>query len=233
VSSIVEPVPDDRGSGRETLAERAYRAIEELIVTLQLEPGAAVSETELSARLAIGRTPIREALQRLAAEQLVVVMPRRAVVVSDVTIERQLLLLDVRRELERLIATRAARLAGKDERERFARMADEMEASVERQDDVTFLRIDRAFNDLVASAGRNPFARRAIAPLHVESRRFFFIHHERFADMAEVARLHGAVMRAIAARDPAAASDASDALLDHMAAFTRSTLGGERRDHSG
>jgi DNA-binding GntR family transcriptional regulator len=237
VRAGVEPAAASRrrpeaSPARESLADRAYRLIEELIVTLALPPGGAVSEAELSERLSIGRTPVREALQRLAAEHLVVIMPRRAVVISDVTVERQLLLLEVRRELERLLASRAARLATPAEQARFREMAEAMEGAAADHDDVTFLRTDRAFNELVAACARNPFARRAIAPLHVESRRFFFIHYQETADLPLVARLHGDVMRAIAVADLIAAARASDALLDHMEGFTRATLGphGERKE---
>ena len=94
-----------------SLSERAYRRLEEMIVTLQLAPGSVVSETALSKRLGIGRTPIREALQQLARERLVVVLPRRGIMVSEINVRTQLRLLEARRELERLIAQRAARRA--------------------------------------------------------------------------------------------------------------------------
>ena len=80
-----------------------------MIVTLRIAPGAAVSEQELAGNLGIGRTPIREALQRLAREGLVAILPRRGILVSGIDVKRQLRLLEVRRELERLIARSAAR----------------------------------------------------------------------------------------------------------------------------
>ena len=86
----------------ESLTERAYRALEEAIVTLALQPGEVVSEAQLSARLGIGRTPIREALQRLARERLVRILPRRGIVVAVVDVREQLRLLEVRREIERM-----------------------------------------------------------------------------------------------------------------------------------
>ncbi|MGB8433220.1 MAG: GntR family transcriptional regulator, partial [Burkholderiales bacterium] len=85
----------------ETLTDKAYTYLEELIVTLKLPPGSAVSEAMLSRRLGIGRTPIREALQRLARERLVTILPRRGVIVSDINVKSQLRLLEVRREVER------------------------------------------------------------------------------------------------------------------------------------
>ena len=70
-------VDASRRRTRPSLTDRAYADLEEMIVTLKLAPGRAVSESELSQRLGIGRTPIREALQRLAREELVVILPRR------------------------------------------------------------------------------------------------------------------------------------------------------------
>ena len=66
----------------QSLTDRAYADIEEMIVFLKLAPGSAISEAELSGHLGIGRTPIREALQRLARERLVQILPRRGIIVS-------------------------------------------------------------------------------------------------------------------------------------------------------
>src|SRR6478672_6884647 len=67
---------DHDADDAETLTDRAYRLVEELIVTLALPPETILSEQSLAARLGIGRTPIREALQRLARDGLVVILPR-------------------------------------------------------------------------------------------------------------------------------------------------------------
>jgi DNA-binding GntR family transcriptional regulator len=100
---IAEPHDD------ETLTDRAYRLIEELIVTLALPPETILSEQSLAQRLGIGRTPIREALQRLARDGLVVILPRRGILVSQINLKTQMRLLEVRRELERLMAPNALR----------------------------------------------------------------------------------------------------------------------------
>jgi DNA-binding GntR family transcriptional regulator len=87
-------------TGAESLTEQAYRAIEEQIVTLRLKPGDVLSEQMLSATFGFGRTPVREALQRLAHEGLVIILPRKGILVSDLNPRHQLLVLEVRRELE-------------------------------------------------------------------------------------------------------------------------------------
>ena len=86
-----------------SLAEGAYRALEEMIVTRQLRPGSMLSENQLSEQLGCGRTPIREALQRLKFEGYVEIHPRRGVLVAPIDVLKQLELLEVRRPLENLV----------------------------------------------------------------------------------------------------------------------------------
>src|SRR5690348_17748309 len=71
-----------------------------MIVTLQLSPGTILSEQALAQRLKIGRTPIREALQRLARDGLVVIMPRRGIMVSEINLRLQLRLLEVQPQID-------------------------------------------------------------------------------------------------------------------------------------
>ena len=209
----------------QSLTDRAYAAIEEMIVTLRLAPGAAVSEGELSARTGIGRTPIREALQRLARERLVSIFPRRGIIVTEINVASQLRLLEVRRELERLIARSAARRATDDERDRFRALAAAFEAASKANDDVTFMRIDRDFNVLCSAASHNEFAAGAMSLMHSLSRRFWYLHYKQAADMPLTAKLHADIARAIAAGDEERAAKASDRLLNLIEKFTRSTVG--------
>jgi DNA-binding GntR family transcriptional regulator len=195
-----------------------------MIVRLELPPGAAVSEAMLSERLGIGRTPIREALQRLARERLVQILPRRGVIVSDINVKAQLRLLELRREIERLVARGAARRATDEERARFAELAKAFEQAARGGDDVAFLRIDREFNELCLRAARNEFAETAMTSMAALSRRFWYLHYKQAADMPVTAKLHANIARAVARADAEAAAAASDALLDNIEAFTRSTV---------
>lgn len=191
---------------------------------LELPPGSAVSEAMLSERLGIGRTPIREALQRLARERLVQILPRRGVIVSDINVKGQLRLIELRREVERLVVRSAARRATEAERTRFAELADRFEKSARQNDDTTFMRVDREYNDLSVSAAKNEFAAGAMSLMHSLSRRFWYMHYKQAADMPEVAKLHADIARAIAAGDEDAAGAASDRLLDMVESFTRATV---------
>ncbi|HUI19411.1 MAG TPA: GntR family transcriptional regulator [Alphaproteobacteria bacterium] len=216
--------PLAEGADSDTLAERAYRELEEQIVTLRLAPGTVVSEAILSKSLGIGRMPIREALQRLARERLVVIMARRGVFVSEVNVRSQLRLLEVRREVERLLARSAARRATPEQRAEFERIVAGMERSAASDDDATFMRLDRAFNLLVIAAARNEYATGAMTLMHGLSRRFWYIHYKEVADLPLAARLHADIARAIAAGDEQAAAQASDRLMDYIESFTRATL---------
>lgn len=207
-----------------SLTDLAYQRIEEEIVMLRLEPGAIVSEAQLSALVGIGRTPIREALQRLAHAGLVVVLPRRGILISEIDIRAQLQLLEVRREVERLVAGNAADRATVEERERFLAIADEMRHAAETDDDRAFLRLDRELNDLSVDAARNGFAAKAMQLMQPLSRRFWFIHYQEVADLPLCARLHAEVATAIGKGDRDAACAASDRLLDYIETFTRATL---------
>jgi DNA-binding GntR family transcriptional regulator len=209
---------------RTTLTDLAYQKIEEAIVTLRIPPGSAISEQALSTMTGIGRTPIREAIQRLAREHLIMVLPQRGLLVTEMDVAKQLRLLEMRREIERLVARGAAKRAQPEERANFVRLADEFLRSASRDDDLAFIRADREFNELCLQAARNEFADGAMRLLHGVSRRFWYMHYKLAADMPVMARLHAAVANAIAKGNPDAAGKALDKLLDNLEDFTRTTV---------
>jgi DNA-binding GntR family transcriptional regulator len=207
-----------------TLMEDAYRRLEEMIVTLEIAPGSVVSEAILSRLLGIGTTPIREALQRLGREHLVQILPRRGVIVTEIDVRQQLQVLEVRRELDRLIMRSAARRSSPVDREAFAAMAEQMTRAVDAGDVQEFLRIDGAFNQAAAVAARNEIAAGTVASLHAVSRRFWYFHHRNMPDMRRTAELHVDVMVAISRGDEAASARGAEVLIDHMVGLATSTL---------
>jgi len=221
----MDALPGDEPLHAATLTDKAYRALEEEIVTLRIPPGTVVSEAILSRRLGVGRTPVREALQRLAREWLVVILPRRGVVVSAIDPVRQLRLLEVRLELERMLARSAARRAMAPQRARFRAIADGMDAAAVDEDDIAFMRLDREFNLLVLAAAGNEFAASAMSLMNGLSRRFWYMHYKQEADLKLAARLHATIARGIADGNQDAAAQASDALVAYIQAFARATIG--------
>ncbi len=206
------------------LTDLAYEQIEEAITTLRIPPGSVVSELTLSEMLNIGRTPIREAIHRLAREHLLLVLPQRGLLVPEIDLRKQLKLLETRREVERLICKSAARRSTPEERERFAWLRDEFMRASTANDDITFMRSDREFNELMLAAARNEFAEGAMRLMHGLSRRFWYFHYKQAADLPEMARLHANVADAIAKGDGDAAGTALDRLLDNIETFTKATL---------
>ena len=208
----------------DTLTDQAYRLIEEQIVTLRLKPGDVLSEQMLSATFKIGRTPIREALQRLAHEGLVTILPRKGILVTDLNPRHQLLVLEVRRELERLLSRAGAERATPEQREQMQEIARGMDRAAKGNDDIAFMRLDREFNRLMVDAAHNGYATRSMKLLQGLSRRFWYMHYRQAADLPLCARLHANQARAIAKGDCEAAARASDKLIDYVETFTRATV---------
>jgi DNA-binding GntR family transcriptional regulator len=208
----------------ETLTERAYRLIEEQIVTLRLRPGDVLSEQMLSATFKIGRTPIREALQRLAREGLITVLPRKGILVSDINPRSQLLVLEVRREIERLLSRAGAERGTPEQRKSMHEIAEGMERAAKTNDDIAFMRLDRELNALMIAAAHNDYAARSMKLLQGLSRRFWYMHYREAADLPLCARLHANQARAMAEADVEAAARASDKLMDYVETFTRATV---------
>lgn len=135
VASDQEP-----GGGNTNLSGKAYREIEEKMVMLVLRPAGIISENVLAKNLGIGRTPIREALQRLEREGLVRILPRRGVVISEISVRSQLELLAVRREIQRLMARLAAQRCTKLESAAFADIVERIRQIADQDDAATHMR---------------------------------------------------------------------------------------------
>lgn len=212
--------PDDP-----TLRSRAYEAIEDLIVTGRLAPGAPVTEGGLAERTGIGRTPIREALQRLAREGLVSIRPRAAIVVLEMTPARQMQLLEARAVLQEQTVRLAARRADVDQRARMLQLAQAVEDAARIGDNELYLRIARDCHHILCEAARNEFLDRFMGSLYALSRQFSFTHLHllRGANIARGAATHAGILRAVAARNEAEAARASKRMMDFLLEFTASS----------
>lgn len=122
------------------LADIAFVQIEEMIITRKLPPGSMISESQLAAEMEMGRTPVREALQRLRQIGFVEMLPRRGTLVAGVDIRQQLELLEVRRPLEELVVRMAALRATPEERTNLQRLAQQMVTAAERGDMEAWIR---------------------------------------------------------------------------------------------
>ncbi|MEJ2441879.1 MAG: GntR family transcriptional regulator [Exilibacterium sp.] len=207
-----------------SLAERAYFELENLIVTLALEPGEIYSESELGGKINIGRTPLREALLRLANEKLVKVVPRRGIVITNINIGDYFTLLDTRSVLDKLIAQAAAKKASTEQKEQLNALADKIKRLAEQNQIAEYMDIDKEFDLLVAAAAKNKFASEAAMPLHAHCRRFWFYFHHN--DLVTPARHHATLMRTIALGKEDQAGLDSDKLIEYLKEIARASIEG-------
>lgn len=199
----------------DSLSLAAYHGLEALLVTLELAPGSLVSEAQLGERLGMGRTPIREAIQRLSWEGLLRIRPRHGIEVTPIDPSDFARVLEARCSIEVLLTGSAAENADRAARAALADCATEMTAAAEAGDVKFYLALDKRFDEIVAGAAGNVFAARVAAPLQTLSRRFWFRY---FADrdLLPSARQHVTLMRHISAGKTAEARQEAAKLMAHL-----------------
>lgn len=208
-----QPLPSPRPSVASS-AERAYRRIEEAIVTMEIQPGTDVNEAFLSDIAGFGRTPVREAVRKLCFEHLLVVKPKRGIYVTEINPVAQLRLLEVRREIDRLVFQNAARRATPEQRRQFAMLGENFRRSAQAGDKMLFIRCDKEFNELCLNCARNEFLTGSLRSIQGLSRRFWFCHYQTFDYLSVTALLHAGVAEAIAFGSIALVAEAAERLVD-------------------
>jgi DNA-binding GntR family transcriptional regulator len=205
-------------------AAQAYHDIERMVVFGEIEPGSLVSESFLMEKTGLGRTPVREALQRLSRNRMVEIHPNKGVLIPSASVEAQLRMLELRRVLESLAVRLACERADRADREG-------MEAMVERLEKGGFdlkgyAETVRGTHDLIVVGAHNEYLADAMAPLQGLSRRFWITHvTDVDTEIKSGANLHVAILNAILERDPDAAEAAALNLNDYLVDFSYATLG--------
>lgn len=204
--------------------DQAYQVLEAMITFQELAPGSLLSERALMERTGYGRTPVREALQRLARDRMVDIHPNRGVFVADASIESQLRLLEVRRSLEELAVRLATHRAEQGQKDAMLQLAEQLER-FDSDDIHAFGPLLKQSHALIAAAAQNDFLSVAMAPLQGLSRRFWFANlRDRAEDIRAGADRHCAILRAVHHGDPDQAAQASRQLNDYLVEFTHRTL---------
>lgn len=199
----------------ESLAELAYRQIEEMIVTLKLEPGAVVNERTLTDVTNMGRTPVREAVQKLAWEGLMEIRPRSGIAIAALNPQDFTKVLDAREGVERVLARDAALYGASLHHERLKAASDAMMAARSGNDVISFLNADKIFDTVLGQAAENPYAARLASPLQTHSRRFWF-RLQRPGSLEQSAGAHTTLIKAIIAREPDKAADEATRLIGYL-----------------
>jgi DNA-binding GntR family transcriptional regulator len=139
------------------MADRAYAALRDRLVTLDIEPGAPIDEERLGREFGMGRTPVREAIRRLALERLVVVYPRRGTFATEVNITDLAAISDLRSLLEGHAAQRAAERLTTAQRDELDELVAEIEPAVNRGDHVEVMGLDARIHRFIYRAAANPY----------------------------------------------------------------------------
>lgn len=193
-----------------SLAEQAYELLENRLVTLELAPGSIVSEGLLIDMAGLGRTPVREAMQRLAHQDLIRVLPRKGLMIVPIERNELLQVLQVRKRLERLIVRLAALNARDEQRSSLSAVARSL--SISHDSFEKFLDLDRQTDLLLDDCAGNPFATAAVEPLRIHCRRFWYFYRHRL-QLSDAIAAHSTMVRLVARRDYKGAQKASDGVI--------------------
>ncbi|HZL54600.1 MAG TPA: GntR family transcriptional regulator [Solirubrobacteraceae bacterium] len=205
-----------RRNGGELMADRAYSQLRDRIVTLRIAPGAPINEDALGREFEMGRTPVREAIQRLALENLVTVFPRRGTFASEINITDLAAISDVRVVLEGHAAYRAAERITPAQLVELEALLEELRSGGEGGDAEALMALDARVHRLVHRCAANPYLEQTLSRYFNLSLRIWHLVLERLPHLPARVHEHGDLLEAIRARDP---ERSRQILADHIATF--------------
>jgi DNA-binding GntR family transcriptional regulator len=205
-----------------SLADQAYLRLREEIITVALAPGTLLRDEELTRRVGAGRTPVREAVQRLSRDGFVTIIPRRGTLVSEINITDLAAIYEVRARLESWAARLAAERAGPADRAEARALLDELAAMVPNEAYEALLRLDRRIHRFTYRCAKNAFLADTLDQYHNHSLRILNVAMRRFPNLTprldDVVREQRRLLEGIVEGDGAAAEKAA---ADHVRTFER------------
>ncbi|MEA2527046.1 MAG: hypothetical protein QOF73_4273 [Thermomicrobiales bacterium] len=206
--AVMEPRAPTLAAG-----EVAYARLKQMIVTAEIPPGTALSEPALVARLGIGRTPVREALRRLASERLIVIFPRRGLVVAQLGLPEVQQLFEARLSVEGETARLAAERADTVDQATLARLNERVHDAEDDGSFAAFLEVDQRLHREIVRIARNAFLAESADRILTLNTWLWHVHMARYGTQPSDFASHDGVIAAIADRD---AGGARQAMLDHI-----------------
>jgi DNA-binding GntR family transcriptional regulator len=206
------------GAPRQLLAERAYAELRDRIVTLRVPPGAPIDEDLLGQELEMGRTPVREAIKRLALENLVTVFPRRGTFASEINMTDLAHISDVRSVLEGHAAYRAAQRISDVKRAQLQQLQDELDGSRGSDDLEALMALDARVHRFVYGCADNPYMEETLGRYFNLSMRIWHLAIDRLPHLFARVHEHDELLRAISCGE---AVLAREVLGEHIATFER------------
>jgi DNA-binding GntR family transcriptional regulator len=204
---------------RVNLFELAYERIEDLIINCDLKPGRFLAIQDLQEITGLSRTPVHQAVSRLADDTLILVRPRHGVQIAPIDLARERVLLHLRRDIERFVIRLAAERSGPSHRNQFLHLERLLRDRRESMTVTEFNVFDRRIDKLILAAATEPFLEHTMRPLHTIFRRIGWIHHNQIkgnASLHTTIDCHLGVLNAVANRHIDQAMAASDALIDFV-----------------
>jgi DNA-binding GntR family transcriptional regulator len=205
-------------ASRELLADRAYVELRDRIVTLDIPPGAPIDEDLVGRELEMGRTPVREAIKRLALENLVTVFPRRGTFASEINITDLAHVSDVRTQLEGHAAFRAAERITDPQRAELDELLAELGRSRGSDDVERLMALDARVHRFVYRCAANPYLEDTLTRYFNLSLRIWHLVIDRLPHLFARVHEHDDVLRAISAGE---AERARAILGEHISIFER------------
>jgi DNA-binding GntR family transcriptional regulator len=219
VASRAEATRARRGSAAGILlADRAYRELRDRLVTLRIPPGSPIDEDQIGRELRMGRTPVREAIKRLAHENLVTVFPRRGTFASEINITDLAHIADVRAQLEGHAAYRAAERITEAQRTELSALLEELQQSRGTDDLESLMELDTRVHRFIYRTAANPFMEETLARYFNLSLRIWYLVIDRLPHLSARVHEHQDVLLAIADGE---AERAREILAGHIATFER------------
>ena len=203
------------GTTSELLADRAYAALRDRIVQLRIPPGAPINEDELGRELDMGRTPVREAIKRLALENLVTVFPRRGTFASEINITDLAHISDVRQQLEGHAAYRAAERLTTARRTELDQLLRRIAAPDHAPRD-ELMALDADIHRFVHRASANPYLEETLGRYFNLSLRIWYLVLDRLPHLIDRVHEHRALLEAIRSGD---AGHAEAVAAEHVGVF--------------
>lgn len=207
-----------------SLTEKAYRILMERIVALELAPGSVLTENRLMQELRIGRTPIREAIQRLIAEGLVTHLHHRGMLVAEIRAAEVQEIYEFRAEIEGLAARLAAGRMSAIAIEELGRIHGDMERSMADMDIETFVARDRQFHQLLAQGAQNRYLEQVMSRIYNLHLRLWYFLFKKQGGLRETVHQHQEVIEALIRRDGPAAETAMRAYVMRLAGQIRDVI---------
>jgi DNA-binding GntR family transcriptional regulator len=211
-----------RRANGDSHSEVAYRILKEKIVTLQLPPASLLNEAELMAELDLGRTPIREALQRLALENLVVILPRRGTIVADLNMSDLQKIFEIRLELEVYAARLAAERATPTQIAEMEALFASSDVIIQRGDYHQLIHLDQQAHRLLAQAAHNEFLEETLERLYTHVLRLWYVSLHKVSRLSEAIEEHRDIIAAVKAGD---GQRAGEIMRAHVTGFQAQFMG--------